>query len=234
MLAFYGVEDPLRARLLELAEEATGRGWWDDYADAVHPQYLEFIGLEAEATSCSQWQSDVIPGLLQTADYARQLDAAFKAIAPNIPPSVHDRFLRVRSLRQERLTSEPALRLSVVVDEAVLLRRIGDNGIMRAQLAHLATMAEMPQIDLRILPLNQKGALVAASFVILSFGSRESPETAALGDVVSTESLNTELYVEGEAGTHLYRLFFDAASTAALPPEESRQLILTTLDRVWS
>ena len=75
LLDYYGVTDPLRARLLELAEDATQRGWWDEYADALTPEYMEFIGLEAEAASTLQWQSDVIPGLLQTDGYARQLDA---------------------------------------------------------------------------------------------------------------------------------------------------------------
>jgi hypothetical protein len=234
LLDYYGVTDPLRGRLLELAEDATQRGWWEDYADALTPQYVEFIGLEAEAMSCLQWQSDVIPGLLQTEAYARRLDAAFRTVAPTIPPSVHERFLRVRTLRQERLTREPVLQLSVVMDESVLLRGIGDPGIMRAQLARLADAAELPHIDLRVLPLRREAALVSASFVILSFGSRGGLAATALGDVVSTESLNTELYIEGETDTYLYRLFFQAVSQAALPPVESRHLILTTMERVWS
>ena len=68
-LDFYGVKDPLRGRLLEFAEDATQRGWWEGYADALNPQLLEFVGLEAEAVSSLQWQADIIPGLLQTEDY---------------------------------------------------------------------------------------------------------------------------------------------------------------------
>ena len=66
LLDFYGVKDPLRGRLIELAQDATQPGWWDDYADALNPPLLEFIGLEAEAVSSLQWQADAIPGLLQT------------------------------------------------------------------------------------------------------------------------------------------------------------------------
>ena len=121
LLDFYGVEDPLRARLLELAEDATQRGWWEDYADAVTAEYLEFIGLEAGAVSSLQWQTDVIPGLFQTEAYAKQLSAAWQTVVPTTPPSVADRFVRVRMRRQERLTHEPVLQLSVVLDEAVLL-----------------------------------------------------------------------------------------------------------------
>ena len=234
LIDYYRVADPLRGRLLGLAEDAVRRGWWDEYADALDPQYLEFIGLEAEATSCLQWQSDYVPGLLQTQAYARRLSTVYRTLAPTIPPSVHERFLHVRMLRQERLTREPVLQLSVVVDEAVLLRGIGDRGIMRDQLARLADAAEMPNVDLRVLPLHENNGLSLSTFVIMSFGSRDTPEAAALGDVVSTETLTTELYVEGETDTYLYRLFFQALNDAALPPAESRQFVVSTMQRNWS
>jgi hypothetical protein len=234
LLDFYRVEDPLRGRLLELAEDATQRGWWEDYADALTPEYLEFIGLEAEAASSLQWQADVIPGLFQTEDYARQLSVAWQTVASTTPPAVLDRFVRARMLRQERLTHEPVLELSIVLDEAVLLRRIGDRGVMRAQLERLADVADLPNVDLRIMPLNREIALEGGSFVIMSFGSQSAAETASLGDVVSTESLNTELYVEGETDTYLYRLFFQALVKASLSRADSRHLIVSTIERAWS
>jgi hypothetical protein len=233
LIDYYGVTDPLRGRLLGLAEDAVQQGWWDEYADALDSRYLEFIGLEAEATSCLQWQSEYAPGLLQTEAYARRLSAVYQALAPTIPPSVHERFLRVRMLRQERLTREPVLQLSVVLDEAVLLRGVGDRGVMREQLAHLADVAALPNVDLRVLPLNENNGLSLGSFVIMSFGSQGIPE-AALGDVVSTETLTTELYVEGETDTYLYRLFFQALTDAALPPAQSLEFIESTMRRVWS
>ena len=234
LLDFYDVKDPLRGRLLELAQDATQAGWWDDYSDALNPQLLEFIGLEAEAASSRQWQADTVPGLLQTEAYARQLSAAYQAVVPTTPPSLIDRFVRSRMIRQERLTHEPVLQLSVVMDEAVLLRRVGDRGLMRAQLEHLADMADLPNIDLRVMPLDRERALQAGSFVIMSFGSSSTTEAASLGDVVSTESLNTELHVEGETDTQLYRLFFQALTKASQSPAESRDLIFTTIERAWS
>jgi Domain of unknown function (DUF5753)/Helix-turn-helix domain len=235
LLDFYGVEDPLRGRLLELAEDAAQRGWWEDYADALTPEYLEFIGLEAEAVSSLQWQADVMPGLFQTEAYARQLNTAYQtAVVPTTPPSTFDRFVRVRMRRQERLTHEPVLQLSVVLDEAVLLRRVGDRELMRAQLEHLADVADLPNVDLRIMPLDREIALLAGSYVIMSFGSRSAAEAGSLGDIVSTENLNTELYIEGEINMHLYRLFFQAVAKASLSPADSRSLIVTTIDRRWS
>ena len=234
LLDFYGVEDPLRGRLLELAEDATQRGWWEDYADALTPESLEFIGLEAEAVSSLQWQADVIPGLFQTEDYARQLITAYQTVVSTTPPSIFDRFVQARMRRQERLTHEPVLQLSVVLDEAVLLRRVGDRGVMRAQLARLADVADMPNVNLRVMPLDREIGLLAGSFVIMSFGSRSVAEAASLGDIVSTENLNTELYIEGETDTHLYRLFFQAVAKASLSSADSRQLIVTTIERTWS
>lgn len=105
---------------------------------------------------------------------------------------------------------------------------------MRAQLQRLADVVDLPNVNVRVLPLNREIALLAGTFVIMSFGSRVIAGTASLGDVVSTENLNTELYIEGEVDTHLYRLFYQALEKASLAPAESRNLILTTIDRAWS
>jgi hypothetical protein len=234
LLDYYGVSDPLRARLLVLAQDATQRGWWEDYADALTPQFAEFIGLEAEAVSSRQWQADAIPGLLQTEDYARTLTAAYGTFASTTPPSVFERFVQARMLRQQRLTQEPVLRLSVILDEAVLMRRVGDHRLMHAQLEHLTEVADLPNVDLRILPLDRDVALLAGTFTIMSFGSPELPEGSRLGDVASTENLNTELYIEGETDTYLYHLFFEAVSKVSLPSSQSRELILATMEHQWS
>ena len=234
LIDYYGVTDPLRERLLGLAGDAVQRGWWDDYADTITPPNLEYIGLEAEATYCLQWQSDTIPGLLQTEDFGRAINAAYRAVDPTVPPGVHERLLQVRLLRQVRLRQEPVLHLSVIIDEAVLLRGIGDPATMRAQLEHLVDVSELANVDLRVLPLSDNVGLHGASFVIMGFGSRETPEAATLGDVVSTENLSTELYVEGEGSTHLYRLFYRALAEAALPPDESRLFITSTMRRTWA
>ena len=235
LIDHYGVAEPLRGRLLALAEDAVQRGWWDDYADILTPQYLEFIGLEEEAISCLHWETLAIPGLLQTEGYARQLNAVYQKVVPTIPPGVQERFLRIRMRRQERLTREPTLRLSVVIDEAVLLRKVGNDAVMRAQLQHLADATELPGVDLRVLRLKENPGLLSGSFVIMRFGSQGAPAgEGALGDVVSTESLATEIYVEGETDTQLYSIFFDSLRKSALSTVDSRQLIIAALDRQWS
>lgn len=229
LIDFYGATEPLRRQLLEFAGDAVRRGWWEDYADTLAPEYMEFIGLEAEAASCLQWQPNVVPGLLQTEDYARQINVAFQAVNPTVSPSVQERFLKVRMLRQARLTEEPALQFSAVLDEAVLMRSVGSRDVMRAQLARLVEAADLPNVDLRILPLNQNGGLQGSPFALMSFDS-QGVAGSDLEDIVSIEVLHTELY---EADTHLYRLFFEALSQAALLPAESRHLVISVMDRAW-
>jgi len=233
LLDFYGVTEPRRSQLLTLAAEAGQRGWWEEYSDVLAPEFMEFIGLEVEADSMAHWQVGVIPGLLQTEEYARQLNKGYHSVIPT-PPGVLERLVRVRMIRQELLSREPPLRLSVVMDESVLLRRIGDAGLMHTQLQHLARVAELPNIDLRILLLKRDTSLVADSFAILSFGSRPTDEAGKLADVVSTEGVTSELYVEGESDTYLYRLVFQGLANASLSPADSQHLIRHTAERVWT
>ena len=126
------------------------------------------------------------------------------------------------------------MRLSVVMDESVLLRRIGDQRLMHTQLEHLTRVAELPNVDLRVLPLNRETSLVAESFAILAFGSPPTDEAGKLADVVSTEGVTSELYVEGESDTYLYRLVFQGLVNASLSPADSQHMIEQTAERLWT
>ena len=233
LLDFYAVAEPRRTQLMSLAEDANRQGWWEDYGDAISPGYMEFIGLEAEAASLLHWQVETVPGLLQTEEYALRIHAAVQRMYPT-PPGVIDRRVEVRMTRQRVMTERmPPLELSVVLDESALLRHVGGSEVMRAQLRHLAQMAKMPNIHLRIRPLRSKNPIMAVSFVV--FGFSPEGDTAKLGDVVSTENLtNGELYIEGESDTYRYRLFFDAVCAESLSCEESMDLITRTAEQVWS
>ena len=208
LLDYYGVIEPRRAQLLALAVEANERAWWYDYADALSPGYMEFIGLEAEAASEWEWQLAAVPGLLQTREYAQAIHSAHQqAILKR--PGVFDRRVAVRMIRQQVLTTRnPPLELSAVIDESVLLRKVGSREVMSAQLRHLAEMAQLPNVDLRVLPLQSETSLRAEGFVV--FGFRPEHETSKLGNVVSTEGAENSLYIEGETDTYIFRLFFDA------------------------
>jgi transcriptional regulator with XRE-family HTH domain len=231
LLDYYGVTEPRRAQLLDLAAEANERAWWYDYADALSPQYMEFIGLEAEAASEWEWQMSAIPGLLQTEEYARAVHDAHQQVVL-MPPGIFERRVQARLIRQKLLTTRnPPLELSVVIDQSVLLRKVGSREVMAGQLCHLAEMARLPNVDLRILPLEGETSAMADSFVV--FGFSPEHETSKLGDVVTTEGIENHIYIEGETDTYIFRLFFRAFAAAALSTNSSLELILETNRRLW-
>jgi transcriptional regulator with XRE-family HTH domain len=231
LLDFYGVAEPHRAQLLGLAEEANQRGWWETYPDAITPEFMEVIGLEAEADSMAIWETVAIPGLLQTEEYARQIMSLYQAVVPT-PPGILERRVQVRTKRQYVLTRDPPLELSVVLEESVLLRTIGDRDVMRDQLRHLVRLTQLPNVDLRVFRLGDPPPVVAGSFQIYRFSPIH--EAGGLGDVVGVENVHGHLYVEGEADTYLHRLVFQALNDAALSTTKSQQLILQTAERVWA
>ena len=123
----------------------------------------DLIGFEAEVASAEAWTVDIVPGLLQTEAYARQVHIGYQAVVP-IAPGIIDTRERVRMIRQEVLTRDSPLKLSVVLDESVFLRPIGESPLMHAQLQHLLQMADLPNVELRVLPL-LKERLAVNSFV---------------------------------------------------------------------
>jgi transcriptional regulator with XRE-family HTH domain len=231
LLEFYEVPKSRLSKLLALAEDANQSGWWEQYADSITPEYMEFIGLEAEAISMDAWQVESVPGLLQTPEYARAIHVGYQRVVL-MPPGDVERRVEIRMARQRVLTERnPPLKLSAVVDESALLRKVGRRELMSMQLHHLADMAQLPNVELRVLPLQSDTAIMADSFVMFGFSAQD--ETGKLGDVVCTESLKSELYVEGETDTYVYRLFFEALADLSLSPAESAKLIRDTADRVW-
>ena len=234
LLDLYGVVHPRRGQLLALADDANRRGWWEEYADALAPDYMEFLGLEAEAAASSEWHLGIIPGLLQTEEYARQIHLDYQSAIPT-PPGIIERRIHVRLRRQELLTSrEPPLDLSAVLDEAVILRKVGSSDLMYRQLQHLVAVADLPNVDLRILPLASGGVRLTDSFAVLSFGASEAGGSGSvLEDVVWVESVKSQIYVGGETETYNFGLVFNGLQNAALSPADSKRLIRETAQRTW-
>ena len=230
LLDYYGVTGSHREQVLALAREATQKGWWEAYSDTLPEELIALIALEDEATSCWMWQVEVIPGLLQTEEYARQVISAAYQIGFPLLPSQVDQRVGVRLRRQNILTRDNPMEFSVVLDESALLRRNANSQVMRGQLEHLSEVSELPNVTLRIFPLQTMHPVTTSSFLLLKFGRAHDTE---LNDVVSTEQLQSNLHFEGEADTHQYRLAFQALSGAALDPEQSRELIRRTSQQVW-
>lgn len=230
LLNLYGVVEPERSRLLALAYDATQKGWWEDYSDALPDEYMTFIGLETEAISVAHWEVDVVPGLLQTEQYATQVLVSYQNVVP-IPPGIIQKRVKVRMLRQQALTREEPLDFSVVLDESVLLRRVAKSSVMHGQLLRMAELANLPNVRLQVLPLSAGRSVIASSFVIFRFGPAGD---ATLHDVVTTENFTSEFYVEGETNTYEHRLAFESLARDALAPTESLELIARTAEHVWT
>ena len=229
LLDYYEITGPRRALLLGLAEDAAQKGWWEEFTDSLSEDYKQFIGLEHEATSMAIWHVDVVTGLLQTEDYARHIIGSYSRVEP-VAPGMIGRLVRVRMRRQQVLNRD-GLQLSVVLDESVLKRRIGDEPVMYDQLMRLVKEADRPNLTLQVLPLDAQHSVFGESFVIFSFGQDAD---AMLQDVVSTEHLRSGFTLEGERDTYLHRIAFQMLSEAALDPVASRALILETAESYWS
>jgi transcriptional regulator with XRE-family HTH domain len=229
LLDYYQITGARRALLLGLAEDAAQKGWWEEYADSLSEDYQQFIGLEHEATSMAIWHVDVVTGLLQTEAYARHIISSYSRVEP-IAPGMIGRLVRVRMRRQQVLDRD-GLQLSVVLDESVLKRRIGDAAVMYEQLQRLVQEADRPNVTLRILPLDGQHTVSGESFVIFGFGEDSD---AMLQDVVSTEQMRSGFILEGERETYLHRIAFQALAEASLDAADSRELILETAQSHWS
>ena len=230
LLEYYGVQGSQSEQLLALAEEATYKGWWEAYSDVLTEGHLAFIGLEAEATSILEWQINVVPGLLQTEQYAREVLSAYQEVA-TISPRVIQRRLETRLTRQQILTRDDPLEYMALLDESILHRQRGDQSVMRTQLQRLADVSDLQNVTIRILPLKRKHGLAVDSFSVLQFGKAHD---TTLQDVVSLEHLSNELYVEGDTDTHQFSLAFNHLVEESLPPLESRETILAVSSQLWN
>jgi len=218
LLDIYEVRDDQREVLLTLAREARQRGWWQSYrSDAVPEWFQVYLGLEAEAASIRAYDAELVPGLLQTADYYR----AFMRTAPAAADGTAiEHKIAVRTARQERLTADDAPQFWAVLNEAVIRRVVGGPEVMRAQLEHIAAMADRQHISVQVLPF-RAGAHPAmdGSFIILGFPEAPDP------DVVYLESQTGSLYLEKLPEVERYQAMFNHLVARALGPEESVSLI---------
>jgi transcriptional regulator with XRE-family HTH domain len=228
LLDYYQVTGAHRELLLALAEDATQKGWWEEFADILTDDYRQFIGLEHEATSIAVWHVDVVPGLLQTEAYARHIIGSYGQVEP-IAPGMIGRLVKVRMRRQQALDRE-GLQLSVVLDESILKRRIGGDSVMYEQLQRLVRETDRPNLTLQVFPLDAQHSVFGESFEIFGFGTDNE---AMLQDVVSTEHMKSGFILEGERETYLHRIAFHALAEASLDPVASKELILETAESHW-
>ncbi|MGH3853826.1 MAG: helix-turn-helix domain-containing protein [Pseudonocardiaceae bacterium] len=225
LLDLYQVTGPERQELLEVGKEARQRGRRKLYGDTLPGYFRRFIDLEADATEIRCYEGELVPGLLQTEDYARAL---IRAALLGAEQTEVDRRVKIRMDRHAILTRKapPPPRLWCMLDEAVFARPVGGLEVMRAQMEHLLKITTEPTtVTVQILPFSV-GAhpALGASFSLFSLDTA----VPVIGHMDTLAVPNT--YIERE-GVAILVEHFDRLRAIALGPEESREFILNRIAR---
>jgi transcriptional regulator with XRE-family HTH domain len=219
LLSLYGITDPdEREELLTLAGQANQPGWWHQYQDVLPSWFQAYLGLEESAESIRSYDSQFIPGLLQTEDYA----AAVLALG-EFSLEETERLVFLRKERQRRFASG-GLRLWAIVDEVALTRSVGSRAIVRAQLEHLSDVCGQPGFALQVVPDSAGAYLAPGSFSILSFAVPDLP------DVVYVEQLTSAMYLDKPVDVDRYAAVMDKLRANSAPPEQSKEIIRALLE----
>ncbi|MFE9558010.1 helix-turn-helix domain-containing protein [Streptomyces sp. NPDC006692] len=201
--------------LMQMAKDSRQQGWWHAFGDIP---YSVYIGLETDAASLRVYDPQVVPGLLQTREYAESLIAG--ALPETAPTDVEKR-VSVRVRRQERVRAQDnPLRLWVVIDEAALRRVIGDRQLMIEQLEHLIQQSQLPHVTVQVLPFSM-GAHpgINGQYAILEF-----PD-ASDSSVVYIEGVTSDLYLEKANDVQKYSVMYEHLRAQALNVDQTREFI---------
>lgn len=225
MCETYAASAEMTEALMGLAKETKAKGWWHAYGDVIPEGFDLYIGLEEAASQLSVYQSQYVPGFLQTEEYARTIiteDKQEKEGAEEI-----DRRVRLRIERQRlltRLVEPPTLR--VTLDEAILRRTIGGRAVMAGQLHHLLEAWELPNVLIRVVPYDAgvHPGVMSGPFVILRFpengdGGESEPPT------VYADGYTGDLYLDKPHEVERYDAAFERIWTKSLNEQASRRLI---------
>ncbi|MEY9846760.1 helix-turn-helix domain-containing protein [Streptacidiphilus sp. MAP5-3] len=217
LLSLYGVEESERGQLLTLVREANQNGWWHSFSDAMPNWFQTYVGLEEAAALIRTYEVQFIPGLLQTADYARAIMGLNR---PYMAEEEIDHRVDLRMRRQRMVVEGSGPRLWAVIDEAALRRPIGGPKVMRAQVQALIEMAELSNVVLQVMPFRFGGhAAETGAFSILRFPEQDLP------DVVYLEQLTSALYLDKRDDVDAYVQVMERLSVDSLTPEKTVDLL---------
>jgi transcriptional regulator with XRE-family HTH domain len=212
MLDLYDIGGDRWPGLIEMAVRAGQKGWWHQYGPGVAGTYVDF---ESEVEELLTFELAVVPGLLQTAEYSQTMFREYYKGRRDTNDIVR-RHLAVRMARQERLTSADPLRLAAVIDESALMRPLGGPDVLTAQLVHLAEVAKLPNVEIRVLPLGRPHQGLDGAFTIMRF-ARDLDEP----DIVYHQyPFNEQFLDKPEQVAEFHRLFRDLRKEA-LSAEDS-------------
>jgi hypothetical protein len=220
----YDASDEITEVLIALSRESKAKGWWHAYGDVVPAWFELYVGMEQAARQLRQYAPSVIPGLLQTREYAEWI---FRAVNGAGDQAAVESGVAVRLERQSLLNRRKpkAPTLNVIIDEGVLRRTIGDTLGMQKQLAHLVNVSTRANVSVRVLPLSvgPHVASSAGSFTILDFPAvgTASPEPTT----IYSENLTGALYLEKPREVETYHGAWAELDRIALDQASSDDLI---------
>ena len=217
LLMLYGVTDPPeRAALLNLVREVNTPGWWHTYSEGLPIWHEPYAGLEAAASVLRLYEVQVVPGLLQTEEYAHALIRQGSAA----DEKEIRRWAELRVSRQEVLFGPNPPQLWAVVDEGALRRPVGGREVVRDQLQYLIEIAALPNVTLQILPFAAgPHSAMRGPFTILRFADPD------LDDVVYLEQLTSALYLDKPSEVDIYSEAVEQLCLLAEPASRTKKII---------
>ncbi|MDG4798701.1 helix-turn-helix transcriptional regulator [Micromonospora sp. WMMD1082] len=222
LLTLYGVAGEEAEAVIEVARQAKQRGWWQQYSDVLPGWFATYVGMESEASVIRSYQCQMIPGLLQTEDYAR---AAFRGAPVPMRDEEVERQVALRMERQAILGSAGQPTLRVILDEGAVRRAVGGPDVLRAQITRLLEESSRSRLQIQVLPFGA-GTGFDGSFVILDFPPLPAPYPDAVEDrLVYVDTLTGALYLEAPAEVAGYAAAFEQLAANALSPSESRDTL---------
>ena len=219
LLQTYGVTDQQEIdTFLKSVREANKRGWWHNYRDVLPDWFAAYLSLEQAALQIRAYEAQFVPGLFQTAEYARALLGAGN---PHASSEATDRRVALRLRRQELLTRAAPPRVWIVMDETVLRWPVGGPEVMRAQIDHLIAMNALPHVTLQIMPFGNgpHPAMRAGAFHLFRFRAPELP------DIVYLSGLVGAVYLDKGDDVVVYREALDRLGAQSAPARKTEALL---------
>lgn len=234
LLRLYQIDSADRiGELVALARAARGQSWWGKYRGSISPAYFQYLEYEADASIIRQYEALLIPGLLQTEEYATAAIRQYRGHHPgrsqqpigHLSPKTIKTRVEIRMTRQQLLQRPDPPSLSFILDEAVIQRTIGDKKLGNAQVDRLITMADMPYVTIQIVPFKVGMYIgMAENYTIFSFPGAEDH------DVLYFEGATATIFSHDESGEIVaYRQMYEELSRAALSPEGSLAYLKNTI-----
>ncbi|MFF4157564.1 helix-turn-helix domain-containing protein [Streptomyces sp. NPDC001678] len=225
LLDLYGVEDEkLREWLIALAAEGGKRSWWRQHSEMIPPGFKELLTLESDAARIATFRSQIIPGLLQTQDYAT---AVINGSSAQLTADKLEFYVDLRMERQKIFLRGDPPQYLAIIQEGALRQEIGGPEVLAEQLRHLVAVSQPPEVTIQVIPFSQ-GVFTETrgSFVLYSY-----PDPLDL-DVVQVEYLDGALYLEEDEPVARYRRALDGLRASALSSRQSIELISSIADEL--